>query len=241
MKITYIFHSGFLVEIGKVVLVFDYYKSDMPEVVKDKEKKIYFFASHTHSDHFNPKIFEFADENVKYIISNDIKEKIDHRKMLDNYPKVNLEYVRADESYEYKIDDSQTILIETLKSTDKGVAFMVSTLDKCIYHAGDLNEWLFDNMEKSKHNDMVARYEREINKIKGKEFDIAFLPVDYRLGEYKYSGPLKFLTNTKTKTVFPMHMWKRYSEIEMFREFINNKEIDSVVYDASKEGETVEI
>ena len=238
MKVTYIFHSGFLVETEKVILVFDYYKSDMPEVVKDKSKKVYFFASHTHSDHFNPVIFEYAGSNVTYIISHDIKDKISHRDMLDNFENVNLVYVKADEKIKFDIDDAEYIEIETLKSTDRGVAFIVSLDGKTIYHAGDLNEWIFDRMDKAKRNDMIVRYDREMNKIKDREIDIAFLPVDYRLGEYKYNGPLKFLNNTRTKIVFPMHMWKKYREIPEFKNYIDEKGIAVTIEDTDTDGKT---
>lgn len=238
MKVTYIFHSGFLVETDNTILVFDYYKFEIPEIIKDKSKKVFFFASHTHSDHFNPIIFDYADTNVTYIISHDIKDKISHRDMLDNYKNVNVVYVKPDEKMKYDVNESEYVEIETLKSTDRGVAFIVSLDGKTIYHAGDLNEWVFDSMDKSKRNDMTARYERELDKIKERVIDIAFLPVDYRLGEYKYVGPYKFLNRTRTKKVYPMHMWKRYREIPEFRKYIEEKEISVTIEDVDCNGKT---
>lgn len=52
MKITYIHHSCFVVEIEDCIFVFDYYKGKLPEF--DKNKRIIFFVSHSHGDHFNP-------------------------------------------------------------------------------------------------------------------------------------------------------------------------------------------
>ena len=62
MKITYINHSGFLVETENCYYVFDYYKGEMPRL--DKSKEAIVFCSHFHQDHFNPKIFEILDDDV---------------------------------------------------------------------------------------------------------------------------------------------------------------------------------
>ena len=60
MKITYINHSGFLVETENCYYVFDYYKGEMPSL--DKSKEAIVFCSHFHQDPFNPKIFEILDD-----------------------------------------------------------------------------------------------------------------------------------------------------------------------------------
>ena len=75
MKVTFIEHSGFCVELEKTVLIFDYYKGEFPEMPREKE--IYVFSSHSHPDHFCQKIFELEKKypNVKYILSDDIAVK----------------------------------------------------------------------------------------------------------------------------------------------------------------------
>ena len=67
IKITYLEHSGFAVECDDYVLIFDYYKGNLPQF--DKDKKICVFASHVHYDHFKKKIFTWAEEyeNIHYI------------------------------------------------------------------------------------------------------------------------------------------------------------------------------
>ena len=42
MKITYIHHSSFSVEINKCILLFDYYKGNLPKF--DENKKLYVFS-----------------------------------------------------------------------------------------------------------------------------------------------------------------------------------------------------
>ena len=60
MKITYINHSGFLVETRDCYYIFDYYKGELPNL--DKEKEVIVFCSHFHKDHFNPQIFGILDD-----------------------------------------------------------------------------------------------------------------------------------------------------------------------------------
>ena len=48
MKVTYIGHSGFSVELESHILLFDYYEGAMPEF--DPAKKLLVFASHSHPE-----------------------------------------------------------------------------------------------------------------------------------------------------------------------------------------------
>ena len=81
MKITFIEHSGFMVEMERTVLLFDYYQGEIPAF--DKEKTLYVFVSHSHADHYNPVIWKLKEqyEKVQYIISDDVKTKEDARIM----------------------------------------------------------------------------------------------------------------------------------------------------------------
>ena len=47
MKITFIEHSGFMVEMEHTVLLFDYYHGKIPTF--DKNKMLYVFVSHSHA------------------------------------------------------------------------------------------------------------------------------------------------------------------------------------------------
>ena len=62
MKITYIHHSSFCVELQNSILLFDYFKGELPKF--DKGKKLYVFASHFHEDHFDKCIFEIAKDHI---------------------------------------------------------------------------------------------------------------------------------------------------------------------------------
>ena len=121
IKITYLEHSGFAVECDDYVLIFDYYKGNLPQF--DKDKKICVFASHVHYDHFKKKIFTWAEEyeNIHYILSDDIEAA---------GPKDQTEHIGADT--DFNIWD---LRIHTLKSTDEGVAFLVRVKEKTFFHA----------------------------------------------------------------------------------------------------------
>ena len=56
MKVTFIEHSGFMVEMEQNVLLFDYYQGEIPSF--DGSKTLYVFASHSHADHYDPAIWK---------------------------------------------------------------------------------------------------------------------------------------------------------------------------------------
>ncbi len=186
MKITYIYHSGFVVELDKHILVFDYYKGDLPPF----DKPVYYFVSHFHQDHFNREILQFPGT---FILSKDTRVKEDEH----------IHIVKKNQIY--TIDD---FVVETLRSTDAGVAYIVTIEDHVIYHGGDLNWWHWkdDSKEGIQHNNnMRYLYQREMNKLDGRHFDVAMVPVDPRLQEYAYLGLEELLKHVTIDDIFPMH------------------------------------
>ena len=205
MKITYLDHSGFAVEYKKYVLIFDWYKGKLPEF--DSEKEIYVFSSHSHYDHFDRKIFELENiyPNVRYVLSADITEKPVPSKVW---------FVIADK--EYRIGN---LKVQTLHSTDAGVAFLVYVDDRIIYHAGDLNWWHWEEESEYYNEQMRMDYQKEIHKLKNIRIDVAFVPLDPRQEEQYYWGLDYFMKHTDTELVFPMHMWGHY---EVYEKLMNN-------------------
>ena len=71
MKITYIHHSGFLVETDSCYYLFDYEKGGLPQM--DVTKPIFVLSSHGHHDHYNPEIFSILStlgmQNIYAILS----------------------------------------------------------------------------------------------------------------------------------------------------------------------------
>lgn len=203
MNITYINHSGFLVETDSCYLLFDYFNGELPEF---EDKPIYIFSSHGHQDHFNRELFNrFDDDKVKYVLSGDIKKKV---KTIDN---ANILFVYPRKEYDYDM-----LHIKTLKSTDLGVAYIVEVDGARIYHGGDLNCWMWQEENKQYNNNMKNNYEREINSIKDEVFDVAFVPLDPRQDIYYNMGIKYFLNQCVVKNLFPIHMWEEYSVQDKF-------------------------
>ena len=117
MKVTYIHHSGFLVETEDCYYIFDYYRGDIPEL--DKSREVIVFCSHFHQDHFNPRIFEILDDRgmtYQAVLAKDISKR--------KYPPgVRVTTVYHDKTY---VLDNGT-QVSTLLSNDSGVAFIVKT------------------------------------------------------------------------------------------------------------------
>lgn len=201
IKVTYIGHSGFLAETEHAVLLFDYYKGELPEM--DPEKNIFVFVSHIHHDHFNPEIFQLQDRypGITYMLSSDLSD--------GEAAGENIRFLGPNEETEIS-----GCRVRTLRSTDEGVAFLVSVDSKTIYHAGDLNWWHWEGETREYNTKMRRAYQSEINKLQGTEIDAAFIPVDPRLGEQYCLGLDCFMKRTVTKAVFPMHFWGNYGIFE---------------------------
>lgn len=223
MKITYLNHSGFLVELKECYMIFDYWRYGLPPM--DTSKQVVVFASHAHPDHYNPDIFRllsekgFLPENITAILGKDIAEK--------KYPDSQLvsTIIKARRYEDFEINH---LHIKTLQSTDAGVAYYITTPEGSFYHAGDLNEWIRETSKtetpeklQSLNKQMTGNYHHEINLLKdwtGGKLDYAFLPLDPLLGpaNYCYSGILYFLKNITVKKAYPMHYWNSPSIINKF-------------------------
>lgn len=214
MQITYIDHSGFLVESDTCYYIFDYYKGDLPKL--DKSKEVFVFSSHFHQDHFNPQIFEKLNElgmNYQAILAEDINTK--------KYP-TDVKITTAHHNKTYDFDNGTQV--STLRSNDSGVAFIVKTNDGTIYHAGDLNDWYWEGEPDADNRKMTSKYRTEINKLKGIHFDVAFVPLDPRQESHYADGMIYFLETIDCDAVFPMHYWSKPEIIDKFmNEYPNYK------------------
>ena len=172
---------------------------------------MYIFVSHFHADHFNPAIFQIqAHAGATYILSHDV---LRHRKISPEELPKDLYTMRPGQ--ELSLMNGQ-LLIRTLHSTDFGVAFLVRFHDKWIYHAGDLNWWVWKEETKQYNHNMTANFKKYTAPLEGMELFAAFLPLDPRQEDWYDKGFLYILEHTKTAHVFPMHFWKDYEMISTF-------------------------
>lgn len=214
MKVTFIMHSSFLVELEHCALLFDYYEGDMPMI--DLEKPLYVFASHSHGDHFSHHIFALAMEyqNIHYILSDDIPENMipDDRKGRKSVKDLTL-FVSPHNRY--TLDG---LTIETLESTDMGVAYLITCEGKSLYHAGDLNCWVWEGGSIFQNEQMKELYQKELQLLSGRHLDAAFVPLDPRQEREFGLGMLGFLAAAEADSVFPMHMWGDFRVVPRFCE-----------------------
>lgn len=208
MKITYIHHSCFLVETDRCYYLFDYEKGNLPEM--DVTKPVFILSSHGHHDHYNPEIFTMLErygmQNIYGVLSDDIEVPA----------KVNVLQVTSGK--EYVLDFGQTLT--TFQSTDVGVAFLIEDQDKVIYHAGDLNDWVWEEESISYNEQMTKDYRKQIDllseKLNQRQIDAAFVVLDQRQEKDYDRGLCYFLEHIPVKAVYPMHYWGQPEIIETF-------------------------
>jgi L-ascorbate metabolism protein UlaG (beta-lactamase superfamily) len=108
----------------------------------------------------------------------------------------------------------------TLRSTDLGVAFLIEDQDTLIYHAGDLNDWVWEEESDAYNEEMTLNYRRQIDmlsqKLGQRELDAAFVVLDPRQEKDYDRGICHFLKNIPAKLVYPMHYWDEPSVIDTF-------------------------
>lgn len=211
IKVTYLDHSGFAVTLPDAILVFDYYRDPAHALHRllnqNPSLPVVFFATHRHPDHYNPGIFEIAQNHQRlYILSNDIPaQKIPTR--------LNVQGMSHGDVVE-GIPGCKRI--KAYGSTDVGISFFVTTTSgETIFHAGDLNLWHWKDEYTDRQQVRASqKFEQVLNQIKEEvsEMDIAMFPVDPRQGTDFAEGAHRFLAAIKVKNFFPMHFWGEYKE-----------------------------
>ena len=188
MTLTYIYHSGFMLEGLSAILIFDFWRDAdngiVEQTLSTTHKRVYFLASHFHQDHFNPEILNLPVPHgeKKVILSRDI-----YRRRRAGTEGVTA-YLRRRESYR--------------------VSWSVHVEDKDIFHAGDLNNWHWADEStpqeiKKREGDFLAI----LNDIRKEctAFDLVMFPVDPRLGSDFARGARQWLQHIPTRYFAPMH------------------------------------
>lgn len=250
MTLTYIFHSGFVLETEKCILIFDYWM-DVAGVVPPflkKEKSVYVFASHFHEDHFNKDIFEWKKqrEGVTYILSKDIYR---HRRANKEDADV---WLAKGGTW-----SDGTISVWATGSTDSGVSWIVEVEGERIFHAGDLNNWYARFLPDAKPGvtiyseefdeeiDPIAHEKQYLGELKDirkitDNFDVVMFPIDGRIGNGYTLGGRQFIEFFKVGLFVPMHfVVSGFESAWRMKEFTDPKGI--LLWEISREGESIEI
>ena len=229
MKVTFIDHSSYFVELEHCCLLFDYYQGEIPAV----DKPLYVFASHSHPDHFSPAVFQLAQgkQPVRFLLSDDIS-----RRQVPETLQEQTTFV-APRSF-YEVGD---VKAATLRSTDMGVAFLIQCENQLLYHAGDLNCWVWDGAPRFQNDQMRAAYRAELELLRDKKIHVAFVPLDPRQEADFDLGMKYFFEAAGADYVFPMHMWGDYGVVPLFKSTPTYREYASHVMDVSQPGQTFTI
>lgn len=208
VDLYFLHHSGFMLELEMMILVFDYYLDPLKRLedrLEKTDKPVYFFVSHVHGDHFNRAIRKFEKRASGYFLHRDCHLAL------------------ADESLLHEMDVGETVnegplSVHMYGSTDAGGSYMVEAEGLTIFHAGDLNWWHWAGEGDSENREARDWFFRELSCIKEKEVDIAMLPVDARQQAAREWGVKAYLSHFSAGLLIPMHAFgQRWAPSYEFR------------------------
>lgn len=201
MELTYLLNSGFMVKDENILMLFDDF--DDPAQAADRAvdrgnfEHLYIFASHAHFDHFGTHIRAYAPKVSRYIFSNDIKRT----KRVKMFPSTEITFMNK-----YSEWQGEAIKVVTYDSTDVGVSFLIELENGTrIFHAGDFNWWHWEEDNEENKNLAGRLFKKQMKRLKGLDADVAFFPVDGRLGNTQEMGVTEFVKETDIKTLVAMH------------------------------------
>lgn len=219
IQLTYLFHSGFVLETDRCILVFDYWldpSGAMRRILRPNHAKpVYVFVSHYHEDHFSRSIFGWKKRcpslRFTYLLSKDI---LQHRKA----------EAGAADAWLAKGDrwHDDNLRVTAAGSNDSGVSWIVEVDGRRIFHAGDLCNWYARFLQDdgpgkticSEESGMYIRpveeEKRFLDELQGiretaASFDVAMFPVDGRIGNGYTRGARQFIDRFKVGLFVPMH------------------------------------
>lgn len=240
MKLTYIYHSGFALEWEDFAILIDYYKDTTEKpgegfvhsYLLKRPGKLYILSTHSHPDHFNPEILGWQKEksDIQYILSKDI---------ISIHPEIPSGTVVLDKPESWQ---DAHIKIKAFGSTDIGISFLIETEGKRIFHAGDLNNWHWEEESTPKE---VQEYETNfLNEValltrETTSLDIVMFPIDPRLGKDYMRGARQFIDRININWFIPMHFQEQYNKAAAFRHYAESKGCKFVKW--TKPGESIKI
>lgn len=217
--LTYIWHDCFVYDDPRLTIIFDYWKDptclpgQLPAFIQqaDKSKPIYIVVSHHHKDHYTKQIFEWSTlfDNIKYILSKDVAKYARHILHPDSIYKgikpapESVVVLTTGQTY-----SDNNIYVKAYGSTDIGNSYCISVAGKSIFHAGDLNAWIWkDESTEEEVDKAISDFDDILETIATdhKVIDFAMFPVDSRIGREYFTGAKIFVRKFDVKKFFPMH------------------------------------
>ena len=236
MTVTYYHHSGFSVASGDVLLVFDYWRGKAkpfpealgitPEVLA-RYNEVYVFISHEHEDHYDGVVYTWDQyAPVTYIVADCLPEQARGH--------------RVQKGSEMSLSDR--VQVKCYGSTDSGVSFLVTVDGVSFFHAGDLNFWHWREVCNAHQiQEADADFRSEMADIQGVDIDVAFFPVDPRMGMLFDAGANYFVLTAKPRLLLPMHFWGRSDLISEFARRSRTRETEIVALSSPGQAITLDI
>lgn len=217
--VYYLDHSGFAVKLDENLLIFDYIgqkngNAGLADGILEKSvwegvKNTYVFASHNHADHFQPGIFQLENycKNTVFFLDREIS------------PETKCTCLLVSKGDVLQRDD---LLVKVCGSTDIGSSFLVELAGWTLFHAGDLNCWHWEGEADQHYMDRAREdFLRELSFVKSQlqsPLDLAFFPVDDRMGGVYYEGADHLIRQMRPRHFFAMHFWGRYAVQQKLQE-----------------------
>ena len=201
MTVTFIAHSAYLVEWDRFYTLFDYtyepdYTGALPEL--NPEKPLLVFASHSHEDHFDAKVFTLLEKypDTRFFVSRDTRLTERKRQWLNI----------SDEAF------ARTTVLRP-DSIHGGDLNWWNWESEGKAYCNNMTVHYHVAIEKLAS---AVRNEATDNAI-APEITAAMAPLDPRLGEGSEGLGIEYLLkNVSVRHVFPMHMWKKYEVIDRY-------------------------
>ena len=231
MRITYLDHSGFAVEQGKTLLVFDEYNPRpvlgaqglaggvVAEADLKAHEKSVLLLSHSHSDHYCPEVLQLPFDQV--LVSDDFPASVRARRVCEG------EQV-----------ETCGLTVRVFGSTDLGVSYLVDVEGKRIFHAGDFNLWHWEDESTAQEiEEATAAFERVMRTLEpyAGTLDAAFFPLDPRMGAQTARGIQIFASAMRPRVLIPMHFQGDAALVQKFAQAC------SCVRPLLRRGQTLEI
>ena len=207
MRITFLDHSGFLAELPSVTLLFDWWKGELPPL--RPHVPLLVFSSHWHDDHFSPAVFSLAADGW-------IMGDMDRRWLAKKGASPEQLERCISMSGEAQCAPLPGITVETLRSTDEGVAFLVTADGETVFHAGDLNWWHWEGEPDPWNPDMERNFKAFSRPLAGRHIDLAMVPLDPRQNGDGFRTAVYFSQIADIRRIIPMHQWGNFAFTEAF-------------------------
>lgn len=204
MNVTYIHHSGFLIETEACYYLIDYFQGSIPAL--NPCKPVLVLASHKHHDHYQKSVFNILKDMGMQIIYAVLSRDIPAGARPADVP-----CLPVSAGKRYELPQGQEVV--TFRSTDVGVAFLIRDGQEIFYHAGDLNDWVWSEEPEEDNQRMTEKYQKQIDllarELDGRTLTAAFVVLDPRQEQDYDRGMLYFLQHTSCGCVYPMHYWEQ--------------------------------